>query len=287
MTQPFEKLIHSGEREEWLKLRREGIGGSDAPAILGLVGWASPMSVQADKWGLIEEAEALPTFPLIICRCDECGTIQLTETVAPEILFKEYVWVTGTSEGARNYSKVFCERLLSRCPAGPLFVVEVASNDGTFLKRFVERGERVLGVDPAQNIAAMAERDGARTLAEFFGLEIAKRIVEREGEADAVFARNVISHVANANDVVGGIAHCLKADGTGANGDREVIQRPNPPVILADPVKLDNNRIGCVHGGSSAEYALGFVVHPDHGAPSVLSVDTAASGKGGVEKVNW
>ena len=163
-----------------------------------------------------DRSQALPTFPLIICRCNQCGTIQLTETVVPEILFKEYVWVTGTSEGARNYSRIFCEELVSRCRPGQLFVVEVASNDGTFLKRFVERGDRVLGVDPAGNIAAMAEREGVRTITEFFGLAIARSIVEREGEADSVFARNVIPHVADANDVVAGMAHCLKADGIGA-----------------------------------------------------------------------
>lgn len=163
-----------------------------------------------------DKADVLPTFPLIICRCDDCGTIQLTETVAPEILFKEYVWVTGTSEGARNYSRVFAERLAERCKPGPLFVVEVASNDGTFLKRFIERGDRVLGVDPARNIAAMAIEAGVPTEAEFFGLEVAKRIVARDGLADAVFARNVIPHVADANDVVAGMAHCLRPDGTGA-----------------------------------------------------------------------
>jgi SAM-dependent methyltransferase len=94
--------------------------------------------------------------------------------------------------------------------------VEVASNDGTFLKQFVERGDRVLGVDPARNVAAMAEKDGVPTLAEFFGLNVAKRIVARDGEADVVFARNVIPHVANANDVVAGMAHCLTSDGIGA-----------------------------------------------------------------------
>lgn len=163
-----------------------------------------------------DREEVLPTFPLVICRCDECGTIQLTETVAPEILFQEYVWVTGTSEGARRYSAVFCERLAQRTRDGRLFVVEVASNDGTFLKRFVERGDKVLGVDPARNIAEMAVRDGVPTVAEFFGLDVARTIVAREGVADAVFARNVIPHVANANDVVAGIAHCLKREGTGA-----------------------------------------------------------------------
>ena len=57
-----------------------------------------------------DASETLPVFPLEICRCQACGTIQLTETVSPEILFEKYVWVTGTSEGARNYSKLFCER---------------------------------------------------------------------------------------------------------------------------------------------------------------------------------
>ena len=163
-----------------------------------------------------DPSETLPVFPLEICRCQACGTIQLTETVTPEILFTKYVWVTGTSEGARSYSKVFCDRLAARCRPGGLHVIEVASNDGTFLKRFAERGDRVLGVDPAQNIAAMAERDGVPTLPEFFGLDIARRLVADHGEADAVFARNVIPHVADANDVVAGMAHCLRANGTGA-----------------------------------------------------------------------
>lgn len=161
-------------------------------------------------------AEVLPRFPLIICRCEQCGTIQLTETVAPELLFKHYVWVTGTSEGARTYASVFAERVSARARPGPLRVLEVASNDGTFLRPFVARGDYVLGVDPAQNIAAMAEAAGVPTVAEFFGLDVAKRIVERDGESDVVFARNVIPHVANANDVVAGMAHCLKAEGTGA-----------------------------------------------------------------------
>jgi SAM-dependent methyltransferase len=167
-------------------------------------------SLRADR------SEQLPTFPLIICRCDACGTIQLTETVRPDILFKHYVWVTGTSEGARKYSREFFERMTARSRPGQLFAVEVASNDGTFLKPFVERGDRVLGVDPAQNIAEMANKAGVPTLAEFFGVDVAKQIVARDGEADVVFGRNVLPHVPDPNDVVGGMARCLRADGTGA-----------------------------------------------------------------------
>ena len=161
-------------------------------------------------------SEVLPSFPLELCRCGVCGTVQLTETVDPGILFDHYVWVTGTSEGARSYSTVFCEQLLARSGPGALSVVEVASNDGTFLRPFAEHGHRVLGVDPARNVAASAEQDDIPTLPEFFGLDVARRIVAEQGEADAVFARNVIPHVADANDVVAGMAHCLRADGTGA-----------------------------------------------------------------------
>src|SRR5262245_8042668 len=82
--------------------------------------------------------ERLPTIPLVLCRCAACGMAQLTETVSPEFLFRDYVWVTGTSQAARDYSALFCERLVSRYRPGRMFVVEVASNDGTFLERFRE-----------------------------------------------------------------------------------------------------------------------------------------------------
>jgi novobiocin biosynthesis protein NovU/D-mycarose 3-C-methyltransferase len=159
---------------------------------------------------------AVPAVPLIICRCGECGTIQLTETVKPEVLFDHYVWVTGTSEGAKKYAETFADRMLERTEAKAPFVVEVASNDGTFLTRFQSRGCTVLGVDPAKNIAAMAEKDGVPTWAEFYGLEIARKIVAEKGHADIVMARNVIPHVADANDVIAGMAHVLKPEGTGA-----------------------------------------------------------------------
>jgi SAM-dependent methyltransferase len=165
---------------------------------------------------ICDDARLENVIPLIICRCGNCGTIQLTETVSPEVLFGEYVWVTGTSQGARDYSQLFYERLLQRTGEKPLFVVEVASNDGTFLQRFRQGGHKVLGVDPARNIAAMAEAAGVPTMAEFFGLDAANQVVAQHGHADAVIARNVVPHVANANDVIAGIARCLKPDGVGA-----------------------------------------------------------------------
>jgi hypothetical protein len=163
-----------------------------------------------------DRAEPLPAIPLVLCQCDACGTIQLTETVSPQYLFQDYVWVTGTSGVARDYSRVFCQNVLSRTPAKKLAVLEVASNDGTFLQRFRETGHDVLGVDPAKNVAAMAEADGIPTIADFFGVDVARRIAADRGPFDVVFARNVIPHVAQVHDVIAGMAHCLSESGVGA-----------------------------------------------------------------------
>lgn len=160
--------------------------------------------------------EALPVIPLSICRCDNCATVQLTETVRPEYLFLNYVWVTGTSATAQDYSRRFFEESASRCADRPLFVVEVASNDGTFLRQFQERGHRVLGVDPAENIARIANEQGVATWSEFFGRKVAGNIIRRHGHADFAFARNVLPHVENIHEVVSGMGDCLSAEGTGA-----------------------------------------------------------------------
>ncbi len=162
-----------------------------------------------------DKKESLDLIPLVLCRCEDCGTVQLTETVAPDYLFNHYVWVTGTSKGAQQYSQVFCDRLISRSQKKLLSVIEIASNDGTFLKPFKERGHKVLGVDPAKNIAARAIAEGIPTVADFFGLKIAEKIKSEQGQADIVFARNVIPHVANAKDVVAGLAHLLQDQGIG------------------------------------------------------------------------
>ena len=160
--------------------------------------------------------KALPVIPLSICYCDNCTIVQLQETVKPQYLFKNYVWVTGTSKTAINYSSLFYKESLRRCEEGPLFVLEVASNDGTFLEQYKNNGHKVLGIDPAENIARIANDKGIPTLAEFFGRNLAEEIVTTYGKADFIFARNVIPHVENIHDVLSGMSHCLNDRGVGA-----------------------------------------------------------------------
>ncbi len=161
-------------------------------------------------------SETVPTVPLVLCRCETCGVAQLTETVAPQFLFSQYVWVTGTSKGAQGYSERFCDEMLNRVGPGASFAVEVASNDGSFLKPFIAKGVRVLGVDPARNIAAEATAAGIETLPEFFGGACAREVTAKHGLADIAFARNVLPHVPDPKDVIAGMAQCLKEMGVGA-----------------------------------------------------------------------
>ena len=95
-------------------------------------------------------------IPLNLCICKDCKTVQIKETVNPKILFEKYFWQTSTSVAARKFSKIFSKKILSYLKCKNPFVLEIASNDGTFLVPFKERGLEVLGVDPAKNLASIS-----------------------------------------------------------------------------------------------------------------------------------
>ncbi|MEK7090180.1 MAG: methyltransferase domain-containing protein, partial [Patescibacteria group bacterium] len=153
-------------------------------------------------------------YPLALNHCSYCGSVQLNYTVNPKTLFSKYVWVTGTSSTARSFSNVFYKELARRTPdSRKNYVLEVASNDGTFLLPFSKRGYRVIGLDPAANIAKIAEKNGVPTKVAFWGPKAAKKILNERGPARIIFARNVLAHVANLQDFVKGLALCLHEDG--------------------------------------------------------------------------
>ena len=171
-----------------------------------------------------------PAVPLRLMYCQKCSTVQLGEDVDPEYLFGEYLWVTGTSATAEQYSHEFAKKALSQVVEhnkSP-YIVEIASNDGTFLKRFIEKGCKVLGIDPAKNIAELAVKNGIPTKADFFTLDLAERLVEKEGKADIVFARNVIPHVKEIHSVIGGINTLINEGGVG------IIEVHNAGLILEE-----------------------------------------------------
>jgi SAM-dependent methyltransferase len=140
-------------------------------------------------------------FPLYLSQCDGCGHVQLPVVVDPVRLFREYVYVSGTSPVFREHFRHYADSLIERHALGrDDLVVEIGSNDGTLLRFLAERGPRVLGVDPAVDIAMRASLDGVPTLPSFFDAHVAAQIVESHGRAKAVVANNVFAH---ADDLAG------------------------------------------------------------------------------------
>lgn len=156
-----------------------------------------------------------PIFPLRVNFCQDCNQVQLSHIVSPELMYRNnYAYVSSTSkvmvEHFENYAKTTFTNL--QIESGD-FVVEMGSNDGTLLKHFKNLGCRVLGVDPAKEIADKATNDGVKTLPEFFNSKIAKEILIEYGQVKIVSANNVFAHINDVHDVVDGVKKLLSDDG--------------------------------------------------------------------------
>jgi hypothetical protein len=155
---------------------------------------------------LHKKKEKIKKFPLIVLFCKKCSTSQLSVSLDPKYLFKKYFWVTATSSTAKKHSLFFFKKM-SQYLKKSSNIVEVASNDGTFLDPFKKNGHTVLGIDPASNIAKMANSKGIKTIAKFFNYELSKSIKKKFKDNKIIFARNVIPHVTNIHSVVKGISN--------------------------------------------------------------------------------
>ena len=156
-----------------------------------------------------------PTFPLVLVLCPRCSLLQITETVKPDILFRNYLYRSSFSDSFLHHARAIAERMASGRRLGPQsLVVEVASNDGYLLRWYKELGVPVLGIEPATNIARIAEQErGIPTLNEFFGMAVAERLAGEGRRADVIHANNVLAHVADLNGFVAGFRRLVKDDG--------------------------------------------------------------------------
>lgn len=155
-----------------------------------------------------------PVYPLDLAFCSACSLVQITHIVAPEELFGEYLYFSSFSETMLRHASRSAHHLLeTRELNASSLVVELASNDGYLLRNFVEAGVPVLGIEPALNIAEVARDQGVPTLAEFFSLDVAERLVEEGQQADLILANNVMAHVPDINSVMAGIKALLKPGG--------------------------------------------------------------------------
>ena len=147
-----------------------------------------------------------PIFPLTVNVCGECFHLQLGHIVDPDHLFKNYHFVSGTSKVNINHFDDYAENVIGRFNLKEgSFILDIGSNDGTNLKSFQRRGMKVLGVDPADNIAAIANSNGIETLAEYFTEELALRIRQQYGQPDLITSHNVLAHVDDFSGVMNAI----------------------------------------------------------------------------------
>lgn len=161
----------------------------------------------------LDQAEAF--HPLRVLVCDRCWLVQLREYVsATEIFGHEYAYFSSFSTSWVEHARRYCLAMKDRFGLGKdSLVVELASNDGYLLQHFLPLGVPVLGIEPAPNVAEKAVSIGVPTLVEFFGRELADRLVAEGKAADLIAGNNVLAQVPDVNDFVGGIARLLKPTG--------------------------------------------------------------------------
>lgn len=184
--------------------------GKELPVILSL--GDTPLANSLLKMEQLNQPE--PRYALELAMCPTCSLVQIKETVAPELLFRNYLYFTSFSETMLQHARALSREVVTTKNLGAeSLVVEIASNDGYLLQYYKALNVPVIGIEPAQNVAAVSIEKGIETITEFFNAELASSLVSSGKRADVIHANNVLAHVADLHGVVSGISILLKDDG--------------------------------------------------------------------------
>ncbi|WP_293798030.1 class I SAM-dependent methyltransferase [uncultured Bosea sp.] len=177
-------------------------------ADLGMTPLANAFVASADA------GEPETFFPLQVYVCDACKLVQARDVETPGAIFSDYAYFSGFSQSWLDHSERYAAAMAERVGLSEVSkVVEIASNDGYLLQFFQRAGIPVLGVEPAANVAAVAQRRGIPTQVRFFGRKTARDLAAQGHQADLIAANNVIAHVPDLNDFVAGFELLLKPKG--------------------------------------------------------------------------
>jgi SAM-dependent methyltransferase len=173
------------------------------------------MSPLCESYVPAERVNAMEAFyPLHAKVCEGCLLVQLEEFVTADAIFSEYAYFSSYSDSWVEHARRYVEMAVERFGLDERsLVVELASNDGYLLQHVVGRGIPALGIEPAANVAAVARERGIESVVEFFGVDLARRLVAEGRRADLLAANNVMAHVPDLNDFVGGIGMVLSPQG--------------------------------------------------------------------------
>ena len=160
----------------------------------------------ANELSLSSESE-IEKFPLHLRICTDCGLGQVADVVTPERIFRDYRYLSSLSSTFLKHASDFVTQQVERMTFLPSdWVLEIASNDGYLLKNFIPHGIRVLGVEPAENVAAVSQSLGIETISDFFSSKLAIDLLSSRGYPKLVIANNVMAHVPDLNDFVKGLS---------------------------------------------------------------------------------
>ncbi|MDD5262500.1 MAG: class I SAM-dependent methyltransferase [Methylacidiphilales bacterium] len=158
--------------------------------------------------------EVQEAFPLDLFLCHNCGHTQLLDVVSPKLLFGSYIYTTASSPGLVEYFRTYADEVIDYAqPAPGSTVADIGSNDGTLLGFFKKRGLRVLGIDPAQNIAEAATASDIETVPSFFTGELGRKLRAERGPFSLVTANNVFAHSDQLGDMAAGVHAMLSQEG--------------------------------------------------------------------------
>ena len=163
---------------------------------------------------ILDDSLAESFYPLHTYVCDRCYLVQLSEFETPEQIFSDYAYFSSYSDSWLSHAKAYTNAITHRFNLNSSSqVIEIASNDGYLLQYFKEKGIPVLGIEPAANVAEVAEKKGVPTLVSFFGEDTARFLVNSGKKADLLIGNNVLAHVPDLNDFIKGMKIVLNSDG--------------------------------------------------------------------------
>ena len=154
------------------------------------------------------------TYPLEMNYCPKCHNCQLSVVVPPEKMFDNYLYVSSTAAIFRKHFEDVADKYINELGLdSTTLVVDIGSNDGIALKPLMDKGVNVVGVEPAKNIAKLANKNNIKTINNYFDMKTAKKIVKNYGKAKLVTASNVFAHSDNLAEIANGAFEILETDG--------------------------------------------------------------------------
>lgn len=151
-------------------------------------------------------------FPLCVVFCKSCYHLQLSHIVSPKILFNKYFYLTGVSKSTHVHFEKYKKSILKKLKKNQKKILEIASNDGTFLKKFDNTFTK-FGVEPAKNLKKFYDKKKIKLINTFFNQQTSLKIKKKYGDFDIITANNVCAHIDNFDNFIKGIKIILSKNG--------------------------------------------------------------------------